>query len=96
MSWIGGKREVSLEDALVAWAQQRGGVAIKLGVLSRIGLPDYMVLLPGAVIFFVELKAPLKDLRPNQAAWLKRLRDLGFLAGRARSMEDIERLVDLQ
>lgn len=50
------------------------------------GIPDRLVLLPGAVVVFVELKrggssSREAKLRPNQVQWIKTLRRLGFTAG---------------
>lgn len=51
-------------------------LALQPGVAS--GWPDLLVLLPGGVALFVEMKAPGKKPRPNQVPRLELLDDLGF------------------
>lgn len=72
--------EHRVEKVLVSEIEARGGYVIKLAPLGRVGLPDRLVLLPGGVAAFVELKAPGKPLRPAQARWISRLHALGFFA----------------
>jgi hypothetical protein len=43
------------------------------------GVPDRLVLIPGGVIAFVELKAPGKQMRPLQIKRKRQLEELGFL-----------------
>lgn len=42
------------------------------------GVPDRLVLLPKGRLYFVELKAPGKTLRPLQLKRKKQLESLGF------------------
>jgi len=72
--------EAKLEDYLVEQVKQLGGHCLKLGPLSSIGLPDRIVLLPGARVGFIELKRDGMTPRRNQLEWLERLRRLGFQA----------------
>lgn len=71
-------REVSIEMALVERVKTLGGVALKLPSVFVKGLPDRMILLPGARIVFVETKAPGKTMSPMQVRWQQKLVDLGF------------------
>ena len=51
------------------------------------GFPDKLILLPGRVTLFAELKTPIGDMRPGQPYWQKRLADLGFPTGVFRDYE---------
>jgi len=42
----------------------------------------------------IELKSERGELRPAQRAWLQRMRELGAVAGEARSPDEAEALVD--
>jgi hypothetical protein len=53
------------------------------------------VVAPHGRLCSLELKAPSGRLRPEQEAWIARMRNLGAVAGVARSVEDAELLVDL-
>ena len=63
-------REKQIERKLANAVKARGGMCPKLVSPGTDGMPDRLVLLPGAHIGFVEVKAPGKEPRP--------LRDLGF------------------
>lgn len=52
------------------------GMSIKLN--SPIGIPDRLVLLPGGLIFFVELKSEGKKPRSIQLKRHRQLKQLGF------------------
>lgn len=43
------------------------------------GVPDRIILVPGGIVAFAELKAPGKKPRPSQKHWLKSLDRMGFL-----------------
>lgn len=65
-----------VEAFLVKRVRLVGGYAFKFPPVVA-GLPDRIVLLPGGLVFFVELKQ--KGLRPSpvQQVWHQRLRNLG-------------------
>lgn len=68
--------EKLIEKKLREKVKKLGGLAIKFFVLSFTGFPDRIVLMPGAKIWFVELKSTGKKLKPRQEiviAWLKKL-----------------------
>ena len=44
------------------------------------GFPDKIILLPGGVALFAELKTPTGTMRPGQLYWIDRLNKLGFAA----------------
>lgn len=70
--------ESSLENALRLAIKTRGGLALKLTSLSFTGLPDRLILLPGARIYFVETKGVEKSPRPRQLVVQRQLQALGF------------------
>lgn len=71
-------REKNTEQKLVMAVRAAGGIAPKLVSPGFDGMPDRMVLLPGARIGFVEVKAPGKKPRPLQASRHRLLESLGF------------------
>jgi hypothetical protein len=70
--------EYVIEDAFRHEVERRGGLALKFTSQSMNGVPDRIVLLPGAKAFFVELKAPGKMMRPLQVKRKEQLEALGF------------------
>lgn len=68
--------EKYLERKLVDTVKQKGGLCIKL--VSSIGLPDRMCLLPNKHITFIELKTKGQKPRSNQSFVHNKLRQLGF------------------
>lgn len=70
--------EKLLERKLREAVKLAGGIALKFHCLSFTGMPDRMVLLPGARIYFVELKDKGKDVKDRQALVHNTLRKLGF------------------
>ena len=74
----GSMREKQVEQKLVAEVRKRGGICPKFVSPGFDGMPDRLVLLPGGVMAFAELKAPGKKPRPLQLARHRLLRELGF------------------
>ena len=72
-------RENSIEKRLKNKVEKHGGKALKFVSPGTRGVPDRIILLPGARTLFVELKAPGKVLRPLQAKRASELRKLGFI-----------------
>ena len=71
--------EKDIERALAEKVKRRGGDCLKGGGPGWAGIPDRIVLLPGARVIFVELKRPKGGrLSPLQKIWAKKLIDLGF------------------
>lgn len=70
--------EKYLEGKLREGIKQRGGIALKFHCLSFTGMPDRMVLLPGGVLHFVELKDRGASLKPRQKVVHEWLREKGF------------------
>lgn len=71
-------RERDTEAYLRQRVKALGGLCVKLNPLSLAGVPDRVCLLPGARIFFAELKAPGKTPTELQGACHKVIRALGF------------------
>ena len=72
-------REKEIEKKLTLEVKKRGGLAVKFVSPGFDGMPDRIVLMPGGIIAFVEVKAPGKRPRLLQIARHKFLRGLGFL-----------------
>lgn len=70
--------EKTLEAALIRLIQQQHGWCLKLWSVSFTGLPDRIVLLPGAKIRFVEVKSEGKKPNKRQAWVHNKLRSFGF------------------
>jgi hypothetical protein len=70
--------EKLLESKLAAAIRALGGWSLKLWSVSVTGLPDRMVLMPGGVIRFVELKSTGKKPTPRKLVVHSQLRQLGF------------------
>lgn len=71
-------REKQIEQKLVSAVKSRDGICPKLVSPGMDGMPDRMVLLPGAHIGFVEVKAPGQKPRKLQLLRHRILRGLGF------------------
>ena len=67
-----------IEQRLVTAVKDKGGIAPKFVSPSFAGMPDRLVLLPGGVFAFAELKAPGMKPRALQVARHRMLRELGF------------------
>ena len=70
--------EKQIEQKLTLMAKSRGGIAPKFVSPSFAGMPDRLILLPGGLMAFAELKAPGMKPRPLQVARHEMLRRLGF------------------
>lgn len=70
--------ESKIEKRLKRKVEDIGGLSLKFTSLGMSGVPDRLVLLPKGRIYFVELKAPGKTLRPLQLKRKEQLEDLGF------------------
>ena len=83
-------RESTLEKYLVAEVKKRGGKCLKL--VGYIGIPDRLILLPGGIVIFVELKTKKGKLSPLQVYWSKILIGLGF---NYKLFNDLEKINEL-
>lgn len=82
-----------IEQRLKKEIQKIGGKALKFVSPGVAGVPDRIVLMPGGLIIFVELKAPGKKLRAMQEYRAKELRALGFRVECIDSIEQIKELI---
>jgi hypothetical protein len=70
--------ERDLERRLSQEVKKAGGFCIKLPANWYRGIPDRLILLPGARVVFVELKTDRGVVSAPQSRWVKALRGLGF------------------
>ncbi len=82
--------ERDVERYLVNEVKKKDGRCIKLHALSEEGLPDRMVLLPGGIIFFVELKRRKGILSPMQVAQHRSFKKLGQKVYTTFSKEEVD------
>lgn len=87
-------RESAIEAKLVKAVKSLGGLAPKFVSPGLDGVPDRLVLLPGAKIAFIELKAQGKPLRPLQVRRKRQLEALGFSVYRIDGSEQIGGILD--
>ena len=71
--------EAKLEAQICDAVNKLGGMAIKVESPSRRGPSDRLILLPGGVVFFAEIKRPdgKGRLSPHQMKFAKDVRELG-------------------
>ena len=69
-------RESAVEAVFAKRVRDLGGLSFKFAPIVA-GNPDRIVMLPGGVIRFVELKADDGALRPDQVLWHRRALELG-------------------
>lgn len=82
-------REVALEQHLSRECNSLGGWALKLVCPGNAGVPDRLVVLPGGIVGFLELKAPGERPRPLQVRQMERLGRLGATVGWTDSHEGV-------
>lgn len=86
--------EKRIEENLRIKVQKIGGKALKFVSPSVTGVPDRIVLLPGARIHFIELKAPKGVLSPRQKVVQKELTELGFTVKTISNMEQLNDFIN--
>ena len=87
-------KETEIEKKLVRKVKAKGGIAPKFVSPSYAGMPDRLVLLPGGVFAFAELKAPGMKPRPLQVTRHRMLRSLGFKVYVIDGTEQIEEVLN--
>lgn len=70
--------EKTLEARLRKEVEARGGMALKLGSQNHRGLPDRLVLMPGGLTYFAEIKSTGKYPTALQRHCHEQLRAIGF------------------
>lgn len=74
--------------------KELGGLALKFISPGMNGVPDRIVLVPGGRIYFVETKAPGKQLRKLQAYVCGLIQRLGFPVLRIDTVEKVQDFVE--
>jgi len=87
--------ESQLEKKLNVEVGRLGGKSMKWVSPGLRGVPDRIILFPGGRIFFVEMKAPGKSLRPLQEKRKREIETLGFRIYKIDSVEDINTLLEM-
>lgn len=87
--------EQAVELHLCATVKAAGGLCIKLNPFSMRGIPDRLVLMPGGMLVFVELKKPKgSKFEPLQERWHDKLRTLGFIVSVCYTKQQATALVE--
>lgn len=90
-------KEITVEDFLCDEVERRGGFTIKLSPKGYKGIPDRLVLLPGGVIIFIELKRPRGGVFARlQKWWRDRIRHVGAAWAICRTHEEVLQVLDEQ
>jgi len=91
------KRENVVESELVRRVEAAGGMAEKVTVIGRRGFFDRLVVLPGGVVVFCEVKRPRGGVfSMHQIQRHKAYRSLGAVCCIIRNSADIDRLLSLR
>ena len=87
--------EKSIENILRKAVEDEGGVCLKWTCPGHRGVPDRMILFPGGIIAFVELKRPGAKVKAGglQEWWRQRLVGFGFRCYEISTVEQIQQLV---
>lgn len=89
------KLEKEIEQKLRRAVELHGGRCLKWVCPGWSGVPDRIVLLPGARVHFIELKRPKGGkLSPLQVVWHKWLAQLGFYCFTLWDDEDVSNYID--
>lgn len=86
--------EKFIEQKLATSVKSKGGIAPKFVSPSFAGMPDRLILMPGGMMAFAELKAPGMKPRALQAARHEMLRRLGFRVYVIDGIEQIGGMLD--
>ncbi len=85
--------ERDIEKALAGMVKRRGGYCLKWVCPGFAGVPDRIILLPGAHVIFAETKRPKGGrVAPLQEWWAEKLEQLGFTHIWVYRREDIKML----
>jgi len=86
--------EKLIEKTLNAEVKKLDGWALKLLCQFVTGLPDRLVLLPGGIIFFVEVKSTGKKPTAVQLLVHKKLRTMGFTVHVVDSLKQLNEILN--
>ena len=84
--------EKDIERKLVEMVKRCGGMCLKWVCPGWSGVPDRIVLLPGARVIFAELKRPGGQPTRIQKWWANKLRSLGFMHIYIKTAADVDLL----
>lgn len=87
-------REKNVESAFIDAVKEQGGLALKLVSPGFNGMPDRMVIFPGGIIAFVEVKAPGKKPGALQLSRHRLLKQFGFRVYTLNKIDDIGGMID--
>lgn len=85
-------REREIEQKLRREVEKRGGRCFKF-LSSVSGVPDRILLLPGGLVIFVELKKEGEKPRKLQEVQMRKIRELGFRVRVVDSEQEIQKLM---
>lgn len=83
-------RERDIEAYLRGRVKALGGIAYKFVSPGHAGVADRLVLLPGGVVWFIEVKAPGGRLSPLQVLFARRMQEMGMNYRVIWSKEDVD------
>ena len=87
-------RERDIEKWLRRQVESLGGLAFKFTSPGNDGVPDRLAVLPGGLIYFVELKTDRGRLSPLQVWQQDRRRQLGVNVAVIRGMEEAAEFIE--
>ena len=85
--------EKDIENYLRKEVIKAGGISYKFVSPGVVGVPDRIVLFPGGVLIFVEVKAPGKVLRASQLVQKKVINGMGRAVHIIDSFDQVDSLV---
>lgn len=87
--------EKNIENILRQAVEAEGGMCLKWTCPGHRGVPDRMILFPGGIIAFVELKRPGAKVKAGglQEWWRQRLVELGFPCYEISTVKQVQQLV---
>lgn len=87
-------RERDIEKWLRRQVESLGGLAFKFSSPGNDGVPDRQVILPGGIIYFIELKTDRGRLTPIQVWQQDRLDALGCQVRTIRGMDEAAEFIE--
>lgn len=86
--------EKDIEQKIKAFVASRGGRCLKFVSPSHVGVPDRIVLLPGGVVGFLEVKQPKGRLSEIQEIEIAKFQALGASVAVVRSVAEAEAAIN--
>jgi len=86
--------EKLIERKLRESVKKLGGLALKFSSMTYTGMPDRIVLMPGARVSFAEIKTTGKKPTALQSIQISNLRKLGFRAEVIDSQESLDKFLE--